>query len=316
MGKKPLTVVAFEIGTDRLKLVEMTRADGRVIAAGVFPLAPGRARDRDHLTAQVRSALDVTVRGLPRALIASVPLGEAFLRVIDVPDGASEAEAREHAAWDMGVYLGRPADEFALDVVPGPVDSEGSGSAVTAAAFPRAEAVALRAILESVSGLALVALDVDAAALVNLCATGYPEFAAERVLIVQANVEATALLRVHAGVFHGAAVRRDAGDALREGVEAQERAEGLLRVARGIAASMRAADEGWDAPDHLLLCGDLAVDADFRELLRTHLPRTATVFNPFRNIPGPDPLECPEAYPGAPLAAAIGLAARLVEDAR
>jgi hypothetical protein len=115
-------------------------------------------------------------------------------------------------------------------------------------------------------------------------------------------------------------VLRDTGDSLRPGADAQERAEGLLRCVRGIAAALRNAEEGWEAPDHVLLCGELAVNADFRELLRTHLPTGSTgstgfaLLNPFRNLPGPNPDEHPGVYPGAPLAAATGLALRLAEE--
>jgi|GEM_PF-1883655 len=314
MGKKPLTVVAFELGPDSLKFVEMARAERRVVAAGVFPLAPGRAHDREHLAAQLRSAIDVAGRGLPRHLIASVPVGEAALRVLEAPAGLSDAEMRDHAAWDMSVYLGHPVTEFVLDVQPGP-RRDGTGTrSLIAAALPSTDALFLKETLETATGLPLAALDVDAAALVNAFAANYPELASGRTLLVLANTAATTLIRTQGGAFHGALVRRDAGEALRAGAETQERAEGLLRLTRGLVESLHAGFDGWDAPEHILLAGDLSTDADFRELLKAHLPQGVAVLNPFRNIPGPDPLDQPEAYPGAPLAATVGLALRLAEE--
>lgn len=315
MGKKPLTVVAFELGPDSLKFVEMARAERRVVAAGIFPLAPGRAHDRGHLAAQLRSALDVAGRGLPRNLIASVPMGEAALRVLDVPVGLSDVEIRDYTAWDMSVYLGHPVTEFVLDVQPGATRDGTETKTMIAAALPRTDAVFLKETLESATGLPLAALDVDAAALVNGFSANYPELTQNRSLLILANTSATTLIRTQHANFQGALVRRDAGAALSLDAAAQERAEGLLRLTRGIVESLRASLDGWDSPDHILLAGDLSTDADFRELLKAHLSLPVAVLNPFRNIPGPDPLDHPDAYPGAPLAAAVGLALRLAEEA-
>jgi Tfp pilus assembly PilM family ATPase len=312
MGKKPLTFVAFEIGTDNLKLVEMTREENRVLSAGIFPLTPGRGRDSGHLASQIRLALETTARGNLRGLIASVALGEAALRVIEVPP---DAEADEYAAWDMSLYLGLPVGEFTLDVSPGAGDGTESQT-VVAAALPIATTTTLRDTLETATGLVLTALDVDAAALVNVFGANYPELASDRALLIHANTAATALVRTHKGEFHGAVARRDAKEALRADADAQERAEGLLRLARGIAETVRTSADGWDSPSHIMLCGDLATDTDFRELLRAHLSQPVSLFNPFRNIPGPDPLEFAKAYPGGPLAATVGLALRLVEESR
>lgn len=328
MGKKPFTIAAFDIGPSSLKFVEMLRDERRVLTAGVFPLAPGRWRDHGHLAAQIRSAIDTTAEGRIMRVIASVPLGNAHLRVVAVPDG-DPAGIRDDVVWDMAHYLARPLDLYALDVVPVPAPApsgahaassadagDESDARVIVAAFRRDEAVALRDTLELATGLSLTALDVDAAALVNAFAFNYPEHATNgaRSVLIQANENATAVVRTRDGGFEGAVVLRDTGDALRPGADAQERAEGLLRCVRGIAAALRNAEEGWEEPDHVLLCGELAVNADFRELLRAHLPIGFALLNPFRNLPGPNPDEHPAAYPGAPLAAATGLALRLAEE--
>lgn len=326
MGKKPLTMIALELGNEHLKLVEMTRDENRVIAAGIFPLAPGRARDREHLAAQIRSAIDVAARGTPRGLIASVPLGDAWLRLVDLPESAvSETDIREHAEWDLARYLGREDHEalgdLAVDVLSGPDRPADGDSAATrralAAALPRAEVLALQGVLEEATGLKLTALDIDVAALVNAFTANYPEFAPAKTVLIQANVDGIALVRVHDGAFHGAVLRPHDARALRpdEG-DAPPRAEALLRLARGAADTLRSSPEGWDAPAQLLLCGDLARDADFRDLLRAQLAMSFHLFNPFRNIPGPDPTAFSDVYPGAPLAAAVGLALRLAEDSR
>lgn len=329
MKKKPLTVVALEIGNEHVKLVEMTRDENRVIAAGTYPLAPGRGRDPEHLAAQIRSAVSGGTQGVPQALIASVPLGDAWLRLIDLPgDAVSEADIRAHAEWDLARYLGRSDEDvagtLAVDVLDGPersadsVDGDASpGRRVIAAAMPRDEVRTLRRILEDATGLRLEVLDIDAAALVNAFAANYPEFASARTVVIQANLDGIVLVRAHEGRFHGAVLRPHDADSVRaKDGDAQTRAETLLRLARGVADTLRASADGWASPGQLLLCGDLARDADFRDLLRAQLPQPFNLFNPFRNIPGPEPTEFPDAYPGAPLAAAVGLALRLAEDSR
>lgn len=310
MGKKPSTVAAFEIRPSCLKFVEMARNERRILSAGMFPLAPGRGHDREHLAAQVRSALDTAALGNVTRLIACVPLGEAVLRVIDVPDGL---DARDHVVWELSQYLGRGLEDYAVDFQPENPVTDGADRYV-AAAFPLAPTVGLRDTLEQATGLPLNTLDLDAAAVVNAFASAYPEFLPERVVLLHANTESTTVVRTHQGTFQGAVVRRDAGAALRSEAEAQERAEGLLRCARGIAECIADATDGWNVPDRVLLCGDLAVDADFKELLRARLPGGFSLLNPYRNMPGPDPADSPGAYPGALFAAATGIALRMAEE--
>jgi Tfp pilus assembly PilM family ATPase len=318
MGKKPLTVAAFEIGPSSLKFVELLTHEKHVLSAGVFPLEEGRWRDGEHLAAQIRSAIDTTARGKLTRIIASVPLGHAHLRVVEVPAGATDAKsAHDHVAWDMSRYLARALDLYALDIQPG-----ANPGHWIAAAFRREEAIALRDTLEAATGLPLHALDVDAAAAVNAFAAAYPELLAERTVLVHANLHAAAIVRTQDGMFQGAVLRRDAGNSLvpaaypgaKPAFEAQERAEGLMRCARGIAEAFETAEGEWGRPDRIFLCGDLSVDADFRELLQARLPGGFNLLNPFRNMPGPDPADFPNVYPAAPFAAAMGLALRLAEE--
>lgn len=326
MGKKPLSVVALELGVDHLGFVEMSRAERRILTSGVYSLAPGRSRDADHLAAQIRSALG-TAEGAPEAVIASVPLGEAWLRVLDLPDDAGdEAAARDQAEWDMSRYLGCPrevlTEDLVVDVIPAPGGrgpGETSAARVVAAAFPRAQALALRTTVERASGLRLAALDVDAAAVVNVFHVNYPERVADRTLLILANASATALIRVQHGACQGVVLRPEEpvpapsseGASPVPGARTQED----LRRVLGVVESLQAAPDGWEAPAHVLVCGERARDAGFRELLRAHLPVPFSLLNPFLNaITGPDPTVHPESYPGAAMAVPVGLAWRLAED--
>lgn len=331
MAKKPLTVAAFEIGPSCLKFVEMPRNERRVLAVGIFPLEAGRWSETGYLAAQIRTALDTVSRGIVSRLVVSVPLGRAHLRVIDVPE---EADPRDYVRWELSRYLARPLGAYAVDFQieePVPlVDADGTpvenpdasdanlARRHLAVAFAREEAVALRDSVERATALPLSALDVDAAAVVNAFALAYPEHLADRTIVIHANTEVISLIRTRQGTFQGAQLRRDAGNALRAGAETQERAEGLLRAVRGIVEALVIAEGdrhgGWNRPDRIFLCGDLAVDADFKELLRGSLPEGFSLLNPYRNMPGPDPADFPDAYPGARLCAATGLALRAVEE--
>lgn len=308
MGKKPATLAAFDVGAAYLKFVEMPLDERRVITAGVFPLAPGRWLDRDHLAAQVRSALDTTARGRVARLIASVPLGHAHLRATAAP-GGDAATARGHGVWDMGQYLARPLDDYLTDAWPQPAP----GPVVTAA-FRRGPAETFRAAVEAGADRPLDALDVDVAGIVNAYAANYPERAGLPAVLVQANVAGTAVVRVRGGLLEDVVFLRNDDVPPVPGTDSQELAESLLGVAKGLGARLRDSGDDRGEPDPVFLCGDFAANADFRELLHAHLGVPYGLLNPFRNIPGPDPDEFPDVYPGAPLTAATGLALRLAEE--
>lgn len=311
MGKKPSTIAAFEYGPTGLRFAEISRHERRILSAGSFPFEPGRWRDPEHVAAQVRSVLDTTARGKVDGLIASVPLGNAHLRIVETPP--ETPDAREYIAWDMARYLARPLDLYALDAHPLPGDA--GGRRFLASAFRRDEAVRLRDTLETATGVPLTVLDVDAAAIVNAFAASHPEFLSEDAILIQAGQGVSTLLRTRNGNLEDVLVHRILGEeARRPAAEPQERAENLLHCARGIAETLRAGGGKWDVPDRVFLCGELSASADFRELLRVRLPVPFRLLNPFRNIPGPDPVEFPGAYPGAPLSAAVGLALRMTEE--
>src|SRR5690606_24681632 len=166
MAKALATLAAFDIGPSGLKFVEITRDAERIVSAGRFELAPGRWNDREHLAAQVRSALDTTARGRIERVIASVPLGHAHLRVIATPADRDARDARGPVAWDMAHYLARPLAVYAVDAQPLGAAS-GDEAPYAAAAFRRVVALAIREGVEDGARLPLTALDVDAAALVN-----------------------------------------------------------------------------------------------------------------------------------------------------
>lgn len=318
MARKPVTVAAFEVAPSVLRFVEMTRDERRVLSAASTELETGRWLDPEHLAARARSLLAEAVRGRPNRLIASVPACHAHFRVIDAPvDGAED-----HLSWDMTRYLARPREEYSLAFAPAGKIVAGNEAGGTrrhvAAAFDREKAARVRDALAAAAKMPLAALDVDAAAIADLLATAHPEACAGRTVVVQSEGHVAGVLRLRDGSPEGFSPVRDAGasgdDALRPDSDAQERAEILLKRARAIRVGLRNAGAEWEAPGRAYLCGRLALDEDFRELLRTQTGIAFRLLNPFANLPGPDPADFPGAWPGAPYATAVGLALRLLEE--
>jgi Tfp pilus assembly PilM family ATPase len=319
MGKAS-SVVALDFGPSTLRFVEMMpegNPKNQVLSAGVVILEAGD--DASTHADRIRSVLRRTVafRAGPQGgtLIASVPLRHAFLRLTEVPEETEDVPAA--LRWDMAQYLARPLDWYALDFLP-QGDAEAShAQRYLAAAYRHSEVETLLAALADAGAPAPVALDIDALATLDAFAANYPECLPERTVIVKADAEATLLFRTRNGEYLGGLVQRESPDVPFHAMEAHERAEHLLHRARmitlalgGAAGAPHNGSAEWTEPERIFLCGDLSGDADFRELLKTGMQAPFALLNPFRKVSGPDPDAYPVAYPGAPFAAAVGLALR------
>ncbi|HEX2612554.1 MAG TPA: hypothetical protein VHO02_03055 [Fibrobacteria bacterium] len=313
MARKSGTVAAFEVSPSVLRLVEMTRDERRVLAAASMDLEAGRWLDPEHLAARARSLWAEAVRGKPTRLIASVPAAHAHFRVIDAPVAE---DADDYLAWDMAGYLARPRADYALAFAPAARTGHEGARRHVAAAFDRAKAAVVRDALASAAKLPLAALDVDAAAIANALEAAHPDSRAGLALVVQAERHAAAALRLRDGVVAGHAPAREPASATEASgaPDAQDRAEGLMKRAHALRDIVRTAGTEWETPERAWLCGELAADEDFRELLRAETGIAFRLLNPFANLPGPDPADFPGAWPGAPYAAAVGLALRLLEE--
>ncbi len=311
MARKPATLAALEVAPTFLRLVEMPRDERRILSAAAIPLEPSRWHDREHLEARTRSLLADFAKGRIERLIASVPAAHAHFRIVEAP-----ADAQDYLAWETALYLGRPAGQYVLGFAP--IDAVDAEAAVArrhaVSAFRRERAVAIRDALQAAAGVPLAALDVDAAALANVFSSVASMPAPSRIVLIQAERHAATALRLRDGRLEGIVLERDGGESLHPDADDQERAEGLLRRARGLRAALARAGEEWERPEAALLCGEFAADADFQELLRAQLAAPLRPLNPYAGMPGPDPDEFAEAWPGGPYAAAVGLALRLAEE--
>lgn len=320
---KASSVLALDFGPSTLRFIEMMpegNPKNQVLSAGVVALEAGD--DTSTHADRIRSVLRRTVAFRAGAqggtLIASVPLRHAFLRLIEVPEDTEDVPAA--LRWDMAQYLARPLDRYALDFLP-QGDAEAShAQRYLASAYRHSEVETLLAALAEAGAPAPAALDIDALAVLDAFAANYPECLPERTVIVKADAEATLLFRTRNGEYLGGLVQRESPDVPFHAMEAHERAEHLLHRARmitlalsGAAGAPRNGGAGWAEPERIFLCGDLSGDADFRELLKTGMQAPFALLNPFRKVSGPDPDAWQVAYPGAPFAAAVGLALRACE---
>jgi Tfp pilus assembly PilM family ATPase len=314
---KSSSVLALDFGPSTLRFIEMLpegNPKNQVLSAGVVTLEAGA--DISTHAERIRGVLARTVAFRAGAqggtLVASLPLCHAFLRLIEVPDESDDVPAT--LRWDMSQYLARPLDWYALDFLPQDAARESAGSQrYLAAAYRLSEVETLRAALAEAGAPAPAAVDIDALAIVDIFAVNYPECLGERTVIIKADAEATLIFRTRNGEYLGGAVQRENPAVPFHAMEAHERAEHLMHRARMITLALggaAGAPPGWAEPERIFLCGDLAGDADFRELLKTGMKAPFALLNPFRKVSGPDPETYQVAYPGAPFAAAVGLALR------
>lgn len=307
MPRKPSSHLALDYGPSSLRFVEMSGDGSRVLSAGLLPFAGGSWRGEESLTALARTALAQALGFDGGRVAVTVPLCHAFVRQVEIPAAAEDAATA--LRWDMEQYLARPVDLYAVDHQPLKGSGPHGGRLFLSAAYRLSEVERLLRALERAGAPRPTAIDVDALSTVNAFAVNYPENLDERALIVQADRHATACYRTLQGEYLDGSVEPEADPSLP--ADPQERAERLLRRANAVADNLRLALRDWPAAERIFLCGELAGDADFRELLKARMTGGYALLNPFRKLTGPSPENHPYAYPGAPFAAAVGLGLRL-----
>jgi Tfp pilus assembly PilM family ATPase len=307
MSRKPSSLLALDYGPSSLKFVEMSFDGSRVLAAGLMRFSENAWRGEESITTLLRTALAQALGFDGGKVALTVPLCHAFVRQVEIPAAAEDAATA--LRWDMEQYLARPADLYAIDHQPLEGPGPHGGRLFLSAAYRLSEVERLLRALDAAGSSRPVAFDIDALSTVNAFAYNYPESLGERTVIVQADRHATACYRTLNGEYLDGAVEHEADASLP--ADPQERAERLLRRANAIADNLRLALRDWPAAERVFLCGELAGDADFRELLKTRMTGGYALLNPFRKLTGPNPENHPNAYPGAPFSAAVGLGLRI-----
>jgi hypothetical protein len=95
-------------------------------------------------------------------------------------------------------------------------------------------------------------------------------------------------------------------------LDGQAKTARLLDLVQAVGRSCNAAREAWGEVEHAVLCGDLSLDGEFRELLSANLPVPLTPLNAFKEVAfALSPEQTERLMPSAPqCAGALGLALR------
>jgi Tfp pilus assembly PilM family ATPase len=208
----------------------------------------------------------------------------------------------------MEQYLARPLDDYLMDYQALGSNENETGRLYLVAAYRRSEVERLRGILES-TGFPLVVLDVDAFAAVNAFEANYPEMQQGRTFLVKVDANGFTCVRAQNGMFHGC----DTGpvDPGILDLNGQSKTDRLLDLVQELRIRLDAARDAWGEVDNVVLCGDLALDTEFRELLESNVPMPLLPLNAFKEVTFALGSEADGILPSAPqFAAALGLALR------
>ncbi len=301
------SIIAVEASPAYLKLVEFLPLENQIAMVAVKPLDISQWGNDEYLSQQLRETLTQYVDSAQVDLVAAVPSEHAVLRLVEIPEG--EENVLDALQWDMEQYLARPLKDYLMDYQAiGPNAAE-NGRLYLVAAYRHSEVERLRRWIES-TGYPLVVLDVDAFALVNAFEANYPEMQEGRALLIKADVHALTCVRAQHGLFFGSDT--SSVDAGLLDLSGQAKTDRLLDLVQEIRLRFEAAQSAWSEVETVVVCGDLALDAEFRELLAANLPVPLVPLNAFKEAAfALEPEQSARLIPSGPqCAGVVGLALR------
>ena len=307
MAKKSSSVVALELSRSFLKLVEFLPEENQISTVAIKPLDASRWDDDQYLAEQIKSSVAKHISAPDADLVSSVCGENAVIRQIEIPNG--EDNIIDAIEWEMEQYLIQPIGDYLVDWQPLGSNHDETAKIYLVAAFRRSEALRLKAILEQ-SGCGLAVLDVDVFAAQNVYEANYPEKAPLKTFLIKADSHVVKCARTQNGQFLGfecipvdPAFMTSAGEA-KSGL--------VLDLASRIRSALDRAMDAWGGVDQIALCGDLALDDEFREVLEANLSGEVLALNAFKEITfALAPEKSAIFQPSAPqCAGAVGLALR------
>jgi Tfp pilus assembly PilM family ATPase len=290
-----------------LKLVEFLPLENQIAMVAVKPLEISQWNNDRYLSEQIRAALEKHISGDQVELVAAVPAEHAVVRLVEIPVG--EENILDALQWDMEQYLAAPLDEFLMDYQAVGPNANESGRVYLVAAYRRSEVDRIKAIFES-TGFPLAVLDVDVFAALNAFEVNYPEMVSGRTLVVKADAHCVQCMQVSGGHFQSMETRPvDVGILDLSG---EAKTDGILGIIQGIRTSLDAAMDALGEVDNVIVCGDLSLDPEFRELLESNCPIPLIPLDAFKEVAfALSPEKSAVFAPSAPqCAGALGLALR------
>lgn len=307
MAKKNSSVVALELSRSYLKLVEFLPAENQISMVAIKPLDPSRWTDDAYLAEQVKHSIAKHVADPDSDLVTSMSGEHAVIRQVEIPN--SEDNIQDAIQWEMEQYLIHPLEDYLLDF-----QSLGSNQDETArlylcAAYRRHEVERVKRIMEG-SGCELAVMDLDVFAAQNVFEINYPEKLPLKTFLIKADSHMVKCLRTQNGFFLGFETAPVPEEFLTTAGEAK--ANIVLDLVNRIRAALDKAHDAWGGVDEIVVCGDLALDTEFKEMLEANLPMAATHLDAFKEITfALSPEKSAVFMPSAPqCAGAVGLALR------
>jgi Tfp pilus assembly PilM family ATPase len=307
MAKKNPSVVALELSRSYLKLVEFLPLENQISTVAIKPLDASQWDDDNYLVEQIKTSVSKHVQDPEADLITAMPGENAVIRQIEIP--VSEDNIVDAVQWEMEQYLIHPLDEYLLDYQSLGSNHDETARLYLAAAYRRAEVERFKRIMEA-TGWSLAVMDLDVFAVQNVFEINYPEKLPLKTFLVKADSHVVKCLRTQNGQFLGLECAPVPDNFLDTAGEAK--ADLVLAMVNQARASFDKAHDAWGGVDNVVLCGDLALDNEFREMLEANIPVEITHLNAFKEITfSLSPDKSAVFMPSAPqCAGAVGLALR------
>lgn len=278
MKKSAQSIVALDLSPASLKLAEYLPLEHQIVHVAEQALDPNQWGDDSYLREAVRQAVGGAAHGRKTEIVTSVMGEHALVRQVEVPN--AEDNIQDAIEWEMEQYLVNPLGEYLMDWQALGPNREETARLFLVAAYRRQEVQRIKQIVES-TGHPLTVLDVDLFAAQNVFEVNYPERLPLKTLLIKADAHSLKCLRVHNGGFVGCDIRSvdESLNAL-GGSDRMDRIRDLTREVHALADRIQA-DWGLEG---CMVCGDLAVDNDFRLELESGLPIEVVALDSFRHI--------------------------------
>jgi len=278
MKKSAQTTVALDLSPSSLKLAEFMPIENQIISVVEMPLDPNQWGNDAYLRDALRNGLGNHVNAKHAEIIAAVAGEHALIRTLGIP--LADDNIQDAIEWEMEQYLNHPLGDYLMDWQAMGSNREETARLFLVAAFRRSEVMRLRQLIEA-TGHSLAVLDVDLFAAQNVFEINYPERLPLKTLLIKADAHSVKCARIQDGGFVGCDICHvDEGLADLSGMERLERIRDMTREIHLIADRVQS-DWGLEG---CVVCGDLALDADFRTELESGLPLEAMALDSFRHI--------------------------------
>jgi Tfp pilus assembly PilM family ATPase len=307
MAKKSSSVVALELSRSFLKLVEFLPEENQISTVAIKPLDATRWDDDQYLADQIKQSVSKHISDPGAEIVSSVAGENAIIRQVEIPAG--EDNIQDAIQWEMEQYLIHPVEEYLVDWQALGSNQDETAKIFLVAAYRRSEVMRLKSILEQ-SGCGLAVLDVDVFAALNVYEANYPEKQPLKTFLIKADSHVIKCSRTQNGQFLGFESMAVDPAFMTSGADAKSAM--VLDLASRVRAALDRATETWGGVDQIALCGDLALDDEFREMLEATLSSEILPVNAFKEITFALASEKSAVFqPSAPqCAGAVGLALR------